>query len=273
MPPLLIDVSNHQGTIAWSRVKGGVATLNGQQAGTVAGALIKATEGVDFLDGYLAPNSAGTAANRLPRGFYHFMRADLGTHPADEADWFWQGVRGRLEVGDSLWLDVEDYPGRPQPADLHSWVSEFLARLRALAGFNPGIYSTTGYLAAHNLTNKPNLADYGLWLANWVETPPVAFPPPAPGWQVVALRQFTSQGAVPGIMGAVDLNYFNGTIEQFGLYGKPVAAAPPSRLPLDLLWYVKDLCRATYTDPGAEKYFRAIEGSVAGIKDIYGYQP
>lgn len=58
-----IDVSNHQGTIDWRRVA----------ADDLAFAIIKATEGGDFVDKSFARNLAGARSAGIAVGAYHFF--------------------------------------------------------------------------------------------------------------------------------------------------------------------------------------------------------
>jgi lysozyme len=223
-----IDVSNHQVAIDWTKV----ASFG------IEFALIKATEGTTFRDPSFAANWSAAKANGLARGAYHFPRADLGTNPRDEADHFLAIVGSQgLDVGDLLALDIEDSPGSPQPADLLDWVSTWLAHVRANVGFRPLIYSTAGYLAGHNLTNKAELGEHGMWLASWFNTRPTTFPAPPAGWPLVAVHQWTSKGSVPGIAGLVDLDLFNGPIDRFRLYGKLAPTPMPANRAVLDAWF------------------------------------
>ena len=60
---IAIDVSNHQGAIDWSAVAGD----------EVEAAMIKATEGNDYVDPRFAENWAGAGDAGLRRGAYHFF--------------------------------------------------------------------------------------------------------------------------------------------------------------------------------------------------------
>ena len=75
-----IDVSGHQGTIAWSRVA----------SDNVSFAYLKATEGGDFVDDRFAANWQGAADAGLDRGAYHFFT--LCRPGADQADHFLRTV-------------------------------------------------------------------------------------------------------------------------------------------------------------------------------------
>jgi lysozyme len=255
-----VDVANWQGDIGWDAVAGSGVEF----------AMIKATEGLHFVDPYFAANWQGAGAAGLCRGAYHFMRADLGSDPTEEADFLLDAVP--LESGDCLALDAEDYPGRPQPADLLWWVSAFLAHVAGRVGFLPFLYSTTGYLAAHNLLGSATLSASGLWLASWFENPPAAFPPAPPHWPFVAVWQYTDHASVPGIAGGVDGDRFNGPADQMRAYGFGGGAAQaPPREPLDALWAAEEACLPVYTSGPDGRDLEAIRYRIVSIKERYGY--
>lgn len=257
-----IDVAVYQGVIDWPTVA----------ASGVQFAVIKSTEGVGYRDPTFSANWYGAKAAGLVVGSYHFMRADLGNNPKDEADWFLSVVGPVLGEGDFLCLDVEDFPNRPQPADLRGWVLTWLDYVFARVGFRPLIYSTTGYLASHNLTGGPELAQFGIWIADW-RPPTTGFPAPPPDWPVVALWQHSGSGSTPGIVGQVDQDLFNGPVDRLKLYGKPTPPPPPDRAALDALWVQKDVCRATYLDPVSQAALTEIERQVDVIKGATGIYP
>lgn len=272
---LLVDVSNNQGHIEWELVAGAEVWLNGQAMGQVEGALIKASEGTHFVDSYCGENQARAKEYGLAVGFYHFIRADLGTDPTDEALTFWGVVSNYLGPGDNLILDIEDFPGRHNPPDLDPWVTAWAQTIQGLAGFPPGFYSTSGYLQAHNLTGKPHLANNGLWLASWYDYPPAGFVTAPPAWEVAYLWQFTSSATVAGVGGHVDANYCNGDINIFRAYGAPggIAAPPPPREPLDQLYAAQLACRPVYTQPADQRNLDGVVMEIDDIKGRYGYDP
>ena len=92
-----IDVSNHQGHIDWAAVA---------DAGK-AFAFMKATEGLGFIDPFLALNWSQSKEHGLCRGAYHFARPELGSGAA-QAEFFLSTLA--LEPGDLLALDLEDGP-------------------------------------------------------------------------------------------------------------------------------------------------------------------
>lgn len=202
-----IDVSDYQGQIDWPTV---------EKAG-IAFAVAHFTEGTDYTDPTFPANWAGMKAAGLVRGAYHYAYPQRNQAEA-EADWFATNIGPLLEPGDFVALDLEEGTG-----DLSGWALPFLQRVESRLGFKPMLYSGPYFLAAHNCTNNATIGQYGLWLADWgVQAPDM----PA-GWSVWAIWQSSAQGRVAGIQGAVDLDVFNGTVDQLKLYGLPAKPAPP----------------------------------------------
>jgi len=199
-----IDVSNHQGQIDWPLV----ARCGPQFA------VIKATEGTDYLDPYFAANWKAAMDNGLVRGAYCFGKPSKGSGHND-ARHFLDVVNDQgIARGDFLVLDLED-PDVSPTADLLAYTVDWLGTVKAAVGFNALLYSGHYFLSPHNLEGKIELKNNGLWLASYQ-----ANPPPVPkGWDYWTMWQFTDRGVIPGI-GNVDQNLFNGPIERLKLYGK-----------------------------------------------------
>jgi len=203
-----VDVSDWQGSIDW----GSVAAAGYQFA------ITKATEGTGFTARRFQRNWNGIKAAGMARGAYHFAQPDLNA-PAAEADFFVQQV-GELETGDLLTLDLEAGSGF-----LADWALEWLNRVTERVGFRPLLYSSVGFLDAHGCTGNAQLAEFGLWLASWRST----IPPPPSAWPFIAFWQHTDKSRVPGIEGLCDGDFFNGTRERLGLYGKLARSSRASR--------------------------------------------
>lgn len=209
--PRGIDVSNNQGVIDWDQV----ATAG------LSFAFIKADEGDYFNDTYLHRNWTATKRIGLYRGAYHFANPDRCA-AVTSADHFLAAVNAvGLEAGDMLALDLESGTG-----NLADWTLTFCQRIEAAVGYKPLVYTSPGFIHDHGLASRPELGQYGLWLASWgVPTPPPAPPP----WDLVAFHQYqvAPAGTVPGIAGEIDMDAFNGPADRIPLYGKPATSEPP----------------------------------------------
>lgn len=206
--PRGIDVASYQGYPDWEQVA----------AAGYAFAFTKATEGEEYVNPTFAYNWAESKRVGMIRGAYAFARPG-GTDAVAEADFFLDTIdaAGGLETGDILALDLESGSG-----DLGPWTLTFLRRCEERAGFSPIVYTGTWFTSTHNIAAYPELAAYGLWLAAYQEQ----MPAPPPPWSTLAFWQHSSSGRVPGIVGDVDLNVFNGSADRIALYGKPAPAEP-----------------------------------------------
>ncbi len=194
-----IDVSNNNGTINWTAVKG---------AGKV-GAFVKATEGTDFHDSYFPANWAALAVAQLWRGAYHFARPGSWATGADEANYFCDYVLAQPPVqGDMYVLDLEVNPG---DGDLGAYVTDWCQTVEGRTGVKPLIYTTAFMLRKWQVDPGP----YPLWLASWGATWPLWGGEPSPFWQ------YADNGRCPGVQGACDLDRFIGTEADLFAYGVP----------------------------------------------------
>ena len=211
--PLGIDVASYQGYPDWYAVA----------ASGVEFAFTKATEDTGYVNPTFGHNWTGIKAAGLVRGVYHFARPGVRDAQA-EADYCLDVVDsfGGFEPGDLFALDLESGSG-----DLGQWTLDFLRHAELRCGFRPLVYTGAWFSEPHNLGAYPEIGEYGLWLAAYQAEMPA---PPAP-WGSVAFWQYSSSGRVPGIVGDVDMNVFNGPSDRIVLYGKPGVAPIPEPEP------------------------------------------
>lgn len=206
--PAGIDVSSHQGYVDWAAVR---------NAGAAFG-FTKATGGSWYRNPTLEGNWSGMQAAGLKRGAYHYAfepsgQALPGDGPIVEADAFLSAVLPLgLGPGDMLVLDIEEGVG-----DLGGWALDWCRHVEQRVGFKPLVYTGAWFSDPHGFAKVPTLAEYELWLAAYQSTMP---PAPAP-WGEIAFWQFTASATVPGVVGHVDGNWFNGTLDELARVGKP----------------------------------------------------
>ncbi len=221
-----IDVYNGTGSINWTSVK---------NAG-IKFAFCKATEGVDFVDARLNQNMTGANAVGIPIGPYHFARPDSGENnpndAIDEANDFVDAIAPYYALPGIRLRPVLDLEEHPDPgtytgtekAFLTQWVTKFVNVVETRLGFEPLIYANTDF-ASHYLDSS--ISQYDLWLANYNYTPPSEPPASAYGiWNDWAFWQHSASGSVSGITQAVDLDMFEGTIDD--LYNFVAVPQTPS---------------------------------------------
>lgn len=202
------DVSNWQGNINYDVYKNNSNFI-----------IIKATEGIGYIDPKFYQNQIESRRVGLLRGYYHFARPDLGNFPEAEAEYFLQVV-GTMREGEVLCLDYEP-ASNPQP--VVDYCKRFMDRVLALTRVRCLIYLNQSQVRKYDW--KPVVdASYGLWLAAYVPTSE-AF---TGQWNQMAMQQWTSSQIVPGIVGKTDGNWFFGDENQFKKYGYHDPVVPSS---------------------------------------------
>lgn len=204
-----VDVSHHQGNIDWDQV----------YADGYVFAFTKATEGNYFIDSKYVQNTLNGLDAGVVMGAYHFARPDYNTAEVDAA--FFVNIAGDYIASGFLppVIDIEDPPPPGVPltsaftsAELTSWVQQWLTYVENHTGIEPIIYTSP------NIANYLNssLNSYDLWIADPDQT---TDPPNNIGnWTTWAFKQYSWWGNVAGISGDVDLDFFNGTIDDFNNY-------------------------------------------------------
>ncbi len=190
-----IDVSHYQGEIDWKKVK----------ASGVIVAYAKAAQGTGSSDNRFAENWAGMKAAGVLRGAYDFY--NVGSDPTEQAQFFLG--KFTLEPGDlPPMVDIETSGKSAETrgnliADLHTYIGV----IKKHCGVDPFIYTGPGYWNAHF---DDSFSDCPLWVAEYG----VSQPKPVTGWKYWTIWQYSQSGSVPGISGAADLDYFNGSLDQ-----------------------------------------------------------
>lgn len=183
-----IDVSNHQGSIDWRRVA----------ADDVSFAIIKATEGGDWVDKSFARNIAAAKEAGLAVGAYHFFT--FCRPGAEQAKNFIAMVPGDMALLPPV-VDIEFVGNCPE------WPSseEFAAQL---AAFLDPVEAAFGKQAIVYLIGEA-VDVYGGAIPvrkRWVRS--LATHPGHEDW---VYWQYHNSGSVDGIAGPVDLNVLHGS--------------------------------------------------------------
>jgi lysozyme len=191
-----VDVSNYQGTINWTQVKG---------AG-YAFAYAKSTEGITYTDPYFLTNWSGMKAVGIARGAYMYWHANVD--PTAQANYFLQHLNAAgftpTDLAPAIDVEVSDgVSAATLVANLHTTVNVIHAAL----GVWPVIYTTNSFWTASAGNDATFTAD-PLWLAVYQATPPTAAQVPASNWggNGWTLWQRSASGSVPGIAGPADLD-------------------------------------------------------------------
>ena len=190
-----IDVSEYQGLISWSYVD----TIENKYP--LHFVFIRATVGKDRPDRQFERNWLGAKENKMIRGAYHYYRPNENS--IEQAELFIKTVK--LEKGDlPPVLDIEKLPNNQSIANLRIGLRRWLETVEAHYGVRPIIYSGERY---YNDFLKDDFSDYLFWIANYnfyreqIE-------------QDWLFWQFTEKASIPGIKGNVDVNIYNGDLQQ-----------------------------------------------------------
>lgn len=191
-----IDVSSYQQDIDWKMVKdAGVdfAMIRVGYRGYVSGKL--------DLDDYFLKNMEGAINAGIPVGVYFFSQALNEDEAIEEAEYVLNWIKG-YDIHYPVVFDWEEIPADARTDDMNMLMltSCALAFCKTIedAGYTPAVYFNQVY--GYQQLNLPSLKDYVFWLAEYEDTPSFHFD--------FQMWQYTNQGTVPGIPGAVDLNIY-----------------------------------------------------------------
>lgn len=190
-----IDVSEYQGEISWSYVD----TLENKHP--LHYVFIRATVGKDRKDRKFEKNWLGAKENKMIRGAYHYYRPNENS--LEQAELFIKTVT--LQKGDlPPVLDIEKLPKNQSIANLKLGLKRWLHAVESHYGVKPIIYSSESY---YEDFLKEEFGDYLFWIANYNFYREEI----AEDW---LFWQFTEKASVPGIKGNVDVNIYNGDLQQ-----------------------------------------------------------
>ena len=191
-----VDVSYHNGTIDWAKVKA---------AGNEF-AFIRISDGTGFHDPQFATNWAGAHAAGMLRGIYQFFRPSQDV--AAQADMV-IAAAGRPAPGDlPPVIDVE-VTGSLAPATIAARVRTWVDRVKAGTGVDPIVY-TGKFFWRDQVGGPTSFAPTPLWIAQYTTLCPDLTSP----WDTWAFWQYSDAGSVPGISGGIDVDRFNGTLDE-----------------------------------------------------------
>jgi lysozyme len=190
-----IDVSEYQGEISWSYVD----TLENKYP--LHYVFIRATVGKDRLDKKFNENWLGAKKNKLIRGAYHYYRPNENS--LEQAELFIETVK--LSKGDlPPVLDIEQLPKNQSMGKLKVGLKRWLKRVEEHYKVRPIIYTGEKY---YDDFLKEEFLDYLFWIANYNFYREKI----NEDW---LFWQFSEKASVPGIEGNVDVNIYNGDLQQ-----------------------------------------------------------
>jgi lysozyme len=190
-----LDVSEYQGEIDWTLVK------NVENNYPLEFVLIRATAGNNREDVQFRNNWLGAKNRKMIRGAYHYYRPNENS--LEQARIFIQTVQ--LQKGDlPPVLDIEKLPKEQSIDSLKKGLKRWLKAVEAHYKVKPIIYTGEKY---YDDFLKEEFSDYLFWIANY------NFYREKIGEDWL-FWQFTEKASVSGIKGNVDVNIYNGDVEQ-----------------------------------------------------------
>jgi lysozyme len=186
--------------------------------------IVKASQGDTFTAPGFATSWAAMKSAGVIRGAYHFFDPTVsGTVQAD----YFLSILGTSEPGDlPPTLDIECPTSNTQPdsanclgnghsgaatgAQITTAMNDFINEIVLKTGRKPLIYSYRSYFADLGV-DTTGLQNYPLWIADYSGTSCFTVPSP---WTTATFWQYGDTGTVSGISGAVDQDYFMGTLAQ-----------------------------------------------------------
>lgn len=215
-----IDVSYWNAAVDWSKVS----------AAGMKFAFVKASEGESYVDPTFRTNWSGAKAAGVLRGAYHFFRSNAD--PGKQADCFINALKASGDMGDlPPAIDLESNDGQPNQRVI-SRAKAWMDRVQSALNRKPIIYSGQYFLQDH--FSEPGggppawAKDYPLWVAQYPNRYAPGMKPGLPqGWTQWKFWQYSDKGRVNGIIDKVDLDLFNGSLEE--LYQFAGKAMPSDR--------------------------------------------
>lgn len=190
-----LDVSEYQGEVNWSAVD----SLENKYP--IDFVFVRATVGNDRLDRKFKENWLGAKKKKLIRGAYHYYRPNENS--LEQAELFIKTVS--LQKGDlPPVLDIEKLPENQSIERLKLGLRRWLQAVEAHYKVKPIIYTGESY---YDDFLKDEFSDYLFWIANYNFYREKM----NEDW---LFWQFTEKASVSGIKGNVDVNIYNGDLQQ-----------------------------------------------------------
>ena len=203
-----IDVSSHQGSVDWNKVKASGVDFAVIRCGIRGYASGKIVEDAQFKD-----NLLGAANADIPTAVYFYTQA-INTDEAVEEAQFVLSLLSPFSVKGPVVLDVESASSDERIKDLTSTertdiIIAFCDAIKQ-AGYTPMIYADSRFYTLRMEIER--LEEYDKWYANynsltrdpsasmWSFNSPLVFPYKYRMWQ------YSNTGRVNGVEGNVDLN-------------------------------------------------------------------
>lgn len=213
-----LDVSYWQSEIDWADVRAAGRRF----------VFLKATEGLSYTDPTFARNWQNARSAGMLRGAYGFFHPDQD--PRQQARRFINTIKDIKDNGElpcSIDLEVTDSISNQK---IISGAKIWLDEVELAFGRKPMIYSGVSFLETSfaDQGGPPAWAgDYALWLGWFPDRYQPGMSPLMPrGWTGWTFWQYSGKGSINGIPTEVDLDLFNGSLDQLQALAEAGPATP-----------------------------------------------
>lgn len=199
--------------------------------------IVKATEGVGFVDKSCDKFFQQGLKLGKKLGFYHFARPELNS-AVKEAEFFYNNTKNYFGKGIPV-LDWES-SGKSNV----TWALTWLNKVYELTGVKPMIYMSESVVNAYDWS-KVVAGDYGLWVAKYRDNQidynynmsNAGNKPSVKWWSFYAMWQWTSCGRLDGYNASVDCDLFYGDAATWDAYvGKSSVSLPDTQVDYEKLY-------------------------------------
>lgn len=191
-----LDVSKYQGKISWWDIPDEYQFT-----------FIRVSDGLKYPDATFDFNWVMSRRAAFQRGAYQFFRP--GQSVEDQANLMISKV-GILDQFDlPCVLDIEVTDG-VAPEDIRAKALQWLKLVEKSTNKKPLVYTAANW--SSRLSNA--LSGYDLWVANYTHQVTPTGPLVPSGWDAWKFWQYTDKGVVKGIPAKVDVNIFNGPLDE-----------------------------------------------------------
>lgn len=208
-----VDVSEYEDTIDWTALR----------ASGRAFAFVRVSDGVGHPDARFAAHWPAARVAGFIRGAYQFFRP--AQDPIAQADLLLSRIGTPADGDLPPVIDVETDDG-VSGATIVANLGKWLDRVESKLGRQAIIYTADGFWST--LPGTARFANRPLWVANYG----VSCPYVPDSWSSFRFWQYSESGSVAGISGQVDLDVWNGTLDQLRAF----AAGGAARAPIEVYW-------------------------------------
>lgn len=205
------------------------------------GVIVKATEGIGYVNPYCDRWVQWLIKHNKPWGFYHYLN---GHDPVAEAKRFVKDTTNYYGDG----VPAADYEGNIVTAYGTYYLRRFLETVFSETGIKPLVYCSLSTIQA-DVNGFRSIANDGfpLWLAQWTGGTTGFQPKP---WQngsyepfkKLTMHQYSAQGKLNGFSQCLDLDIFYGSAEDWNqLAGNAKPEPVPADEKTDTIAYLEDI--------------------------------